>query len=44
MKITENEVEVVRHPSVIGPLLLFLFTAEGRQLCPRVCSSQADTG
>lgn len=25
MKITENEVEVVKHQSVIAPLLLFLF-------------------
>lgn len=32
MKITENEVEVVKHQSVIVPLLLFLFAALGRTL------------
>lgn len=55
MKITENEVEVVEHQSVIGPLLLlllllfFLFAAVGRVLffChqrPQTSSAQEDTG
>lgn len=32
MKITENEVEVVKHQSVIAPLLLFLFVPLRRAL------------
>lgn len=53
MKITENEVEVVEHQSVIGPLLLlllfFLFAAVGRVLffChqrPQTSSAQEDMG
>ena len=40
MKITENEVEVVKYQSVIALLLLFLFAAEGHavffcHLCPQ---------
>lgn len=49
MKITESEVEVVKHQSVIAPLLLFLFAAMGRALffClqrPQGCLAQKDMG
>lgn len=51
MKITENEVEVAEHRSVIAPLLLFfLFMAGGRALffsaigAPRACLAQEDMG
>jgi len=45
MKITQNEVEVVKHQSVIAPLLLFLFAAVECALLlrlrrPRSCLEQ----
>lgn len=54
MKITENEVEVVKHQSVIAPLLLLLwllllFATVGRALLfrhrrPRSCEAREDAG
>lgn len=43
MKITEDEVEVEKHPSVIAPLLspLFLFANEARALPCRLCHRKA---
>lgn len=53
MKITENEVEVVKHQSVIAPLLmlllLFVFATVGRAVLfhhrhPQACLTQEDMG
>lgn len=49
MKITENEVEVVKHQSVIVPLLLFWLATVGRALLfrhrrPRACLAHKDRG